>query len=196
MIYVGILWFVCSIPVVTMGASTTALFEVLMQMEKDREGYIGASFLRAFQKNFKHATLVWMPILFAGIVFLMNEIYYGLLGGGKFTVQSIVFGIFLLLTLALTGFIFPVLAKFENTVADTFRFTILLMIRNPGWVIINLLLQMLTLFVCYFFVYMPTLFIMGILGYLQAAIFNYMFDRLILRGEIMEKKDRQEGRTI
>lgn len=39
MIWVGILWFVCSIPLVTVGAATTALYEVLLKMEKDQEGY-------------------------------------------------------------------------------------------------------------------------------------------------------------
>ncbi len=43
MLYVGILWFLCSLPILTMGAATAALFEVLLQAVKDREGYIAAA---------------------------------------------------------------------------------------------------------------------------------------------------------
>lgn len=44
MIWAGILWFVCSIPVVTAGAATTALYEVLLKMERIRRGMSGLPF--------------------------------------------------------------------------------------------------------------------------------------------------------
>jgi uncharacterized membrane protein YesL len=188
MLYVGVLWYVCSVPFVTLGAASTALFEVLMQMEKDTEGYIGASFLRSFKNNFKQATSVWIPILFTEIIFGVNMVYYALLSGGRHPVEKVVFIVLFTAVMALTGYIFPVLAKFDNTVGDTFRLAIVLLARKPGWTIMILTIQILTVFVCYFFVYMPVLFIMGITGYLQAAIFNHIFDGMIERGEITEKE--------
>ncbi len=186
MLWAGILWFVCSIPVVTVGAATTALYEVLLKMEKNREGYVGASFLRAFRKNFKSATLVWIPLIAAGVVFLVNLFYYAVLGGGQFPVQSVVFAVLWLLTVTLFGYIFPVLARFENTTAGTFRMAVIIAIRNPGWSIMVLFVQLLTIAVCWFFLYFPLLFIMGITGYFQAVIFNHIFDRWIAEGKIVE----------
>lgn len=172
MVYVGILWFVCSVPVVTMGAATTALYEVLLMMEKNQEGYIATSFFRAFRKNFKSAALVWIPLLFAEIVFGVNLFYYGVLGGGQFPVQCVVFAVLLLLAVMLSGYVFPVMARFENTTAGTFHMAAILAMRNPGWTIVILLVQILTIAVCWFFLYFPLLFIMGITGYFQAVIFN------------------------
>lgn len=87
MIWAGILWFVCSIPVVTAGAATTALYEVLLKMEKDQEGYVGVSFLRAFRDNIKSATLVWILLLAAKVVFGVNLFYYAVFGSSQFAVQ-------------------------------------------------------------------------------------------------------------
>lgn len=186
MIYVGILWFVCSIPVVTAGAATTAMYEVLLKMEKNQEGYVSASFFRAFRKNLKSATPVWIPLLVAEVVFGFNLFYYAVLGGGQFPVQCVVFGVLSLAVLILLGYVFPVMARFENTTAGTFRMTVILAVQNPGWTVVILLVQLLTIAVCWFFLYFPLLFIMGITGYFQAVIFNHIFDRLIAQGKIIE----------
>ena len=101
-------------------------------------------------------------------------------------VQSIVFGLLLVLTMTLYGFVFPVMARFENTAAGTFRMALVLALRNPGWAVVIAVIQALTAFICWGFMYFPLLFIMGIFGYTQAAIFNRIFDPLIERGEIVE----------
>lgn len=151
MLYVGVLWFVCSIPVVTVGAATEALYEVLLKMEKNQEGYVSVSFFRAFRQNLKSATLVWIPLLLAKVVFGVNLFYYAVLGGGQFPVQCVVFAALLLMAIVLFGYVFPVMARFENTTAGTFRMAAMLAIRNPGWTILILIVQVLTIAVCWFF---------------------------------------------
>ncbi len=39
-VYLNILWFICCIPIVTIGASTTALFYVTLKIAKNDEGNI------------------------------------------------------------------------------------------------------------------------------------------------------------
>lgn len=192
MIYVGLLWFICSIPVVTMGAATAALYEVLLKMQKDQEGAIGAAFFRSFRSDLKCATLVWLPVLAAELVFGVNLFYYAILGGGQFPVQSVVFGILFVLALTAFGYVFPILAKFENSTSGTFRMALLLAVRNPGWTAVIAVIQVLTLLLCWGFLYFPAMFIMGISGYAQAAIFNRVFDRLIEQGEITETNHSDE----
>ncbi len=58
-VYLNILWFVCCLPVVTIGASTTALFYVTLKMAKNEEGNITAAFFHSFQENFRQATKIW-----------------------------------------------------------------------------------------------------------------------------------------
>lgn len=192
MIYAGLLWFLCSIPVLTIGASTAALYEVLLRMQKDEEGAIGAAFFRGFRSNLKASLPVWLPLLLVQVMFGVNLFYYAVLGGGEFPVQSVVFGILFVLSLTAFGFVFPIMARFENTASGTFRMAFLLAIRNPGWTVVIAFFQILTLVICWGFMYFPTLFIMGISGYLQAAVFNRIFDRLIEQGKIIEM-DNDDG---
>ena len=184
-IYAGLLWFICSIPIVTLGAATTALYEVLLKLQKDEEGAIGRAFFRGFRGSLKSATLVWMPILAVELVFGLNLFYYAILGGGEYPVQSVVFGILTVLALTAYGYVFPILAKFENTTAGTFRMAFLLALRNPGWTVVIAVLQILTVLICWGLLYFPLLFMMGLTGYAQAAIFNRIFDRLIDQGKII-----------
>ena len=47
------------LPVVTIGASLTAMHFVLIAMVRDEEPDIARSFLRSFRENFRQSTLVW-----------------------------------------------------------------------------------------------------------------------------------------
>ena len=66
--YLNVLWFLCCLPIVTAGASTTALFYVTLKLAKDEEGAITRSFFRAFRRNFRKATLIWLILLAGGAV--------------------------------------------------------------------------------------------------------------------------------
>ena len=59
----NVLWLVCSIPVVTMGASTTAFYSISMKMVRDEESYIIRGFFKAFKENFKQSLIVWLIFL-------------------------------------------------------------------------------------------------------------------------------------
>ncbi|MCI9220206.1 MAG: YesL family protein [Lachnospiraceae bacterium] len=188
MLYVGILWFLCSLPILTMGAATAALYEVLLKAVKDREGYVAQSFFRAFRGNLKQGLQLGIPLTAAQLVFVFNLFYYGVLGGEGFRVQTAVFAVLCLLTLAAFSYVFAVMAKFENTAAGHFRMAVAVMARYPGWTAAILVLQVLTVFLIRFFVYFPILFIMGISGYMQAAVFDHIFQNLIDKGLIEEEE--------
>ena len=65
--WLNLLWFVCSIPIVTIGASTTALYYVTLKLARDEDSNVTAMFFRAFKENFKQATVLWLTMLGAGI---------------------------------------------------------------------------------------------------------------------------------
>ena len=57
-----------SLPVVTIGASTCALY-CSMTLASNKEGYIREDFVQAFKENFKSATIAWIGMLALGIFF-------------------------------------------------------------------------------------------------------------------------------
>jgi len=67
---VSMMWIVFSIPVITIGASTSAAYYVCTRRLSNREGYITSDFWHAFKMNFFKATKIWL-IVFVCIALLM-----------------------------------------------------------------------------------------------------------------------------
>ena len=72
--FLNLLWFICSIPIVTIGASTAALYYTSFKIIREEDNHAGAMFFRAFRDNFKQATVLWLIMLAFGI-FLSGDIY-------------------------------------------------------------------------------------------------------------------------
>ena len=68
LIALNLLWIVCSLPVITAGASITALYSVMFKIIKKEEGYIIKSFLKAFRQNFKQSTIIWLLLIGTGYI--------------------------------------------------------------------------------------------------------------------------------
>ena len=63
----NLLWLLCSIPILTMGASTTALYACLFARQRG-ESCGARAFFCAFRAHFRRATALWAIALFSGIV--------------------------------------------------------------------------------------------------------------------------------
>ena len=53
LVILNLLFVLCSLPIFTIGASTTALFGVTKKMADNREGYIVRTYFKLFKENFK-----------------------------------------------------------------------------------------------------------------------------------------------
>ncbi len=121
LIIVNILAFICCIPIFTIGASMTALYYVVLKMVRNEECYITKHFFKSFKENFKQATIIWLIMLFFVAVIAVDLVVMWF--------SSIVFpdwlkiGIAIVLILLLIAVIhvFPILARFENSIKDTYR---------------------------------------------------------------------------
>lgn len=121
-VYLNILWFICCIPIVTAGASTTALFYVTLKMAKNEEGSITVQFFKAFRQNFKFATKVWLIMLAVGIVLGVDGfvLYHMRFENAFWAIVTAVFLVAVIAYLIVAMYIFPLMARFDNTVLRTF----------------------------------------------------------------------------
>ena len=72
--YLNLLWFVCSLPIFTIGASTTALYYACLKIVREEENHPARQFFRSFKENFRQATQLWLILLAAGL-FLAADAY-------------------------------------------------------------------------------------------------------------------------
>ncbi len=129
--YLNALWCVCSLPIVTIGASTTALFYVSVRLARNEEGHITQEFFDSFKRNFKQATIIWLIMLAIGAVLGVDAyVLYHLRYTGIFWTILTVF--FILAAVAygiVLMYIFPLLSKFDNTIPAMFKNAIMIGMR-------------------------------------------------------------------
>lgn len=123
LVWVNILTLVCCLPIFTIGASFTAMYTVLLKMVKNEEGGLTRTFFRAFRDNFKKATVVWLVCLVIGIVvasdvhLVRSGIMEGYGGLGK--IVNVVVLLLALILFMIFTYIFPLMARYENSIKQT-----------------------------------------------------------------------------
>ncbi len=183
-----ILWIICSLPIVTIGASTTALYSSCMKRIRRDEGYITGNFFSAFKSNFRQSTLIWLLLLAVGGILYM-DLWIGLSVEGVLGKIMLVSCSMLLIPFFCTVlYIFPVQAKFENRILDNLKNAFLMSLSNFQWTLF--LVFILASFVLLTLVFPPFMGLMliagvGIFGYLTSCVFVYVF-RKYLPDELQE----------
>lgn len=121
LVILNVLFLLCSIPIVTIGASWTALYSVTLKAVKNEESYIVKGFLKGFKENFKQSTIAWLVLLVVGMVLLVDiQFAMGLDGTfGKVFGVTIYAISFLYLMIAM--YIFPYIARFRATMKQIFK---------------------------------------------------------------------------
>ena len=180
LIYLNLLTMICCLPIFTIGASMTALNYVVLKIVRNEEGYITRAFFKSFKQNFKQATIIWLILLFIAVV----------LTGDAFILRysTIAFPAWMRVLLIILGFstifatmhLFPVLAKFENSIKHTFKNSLLMGILSLPKTILMMICWCVPIVLALFFVRaFPIVFILGISGpaYLCALLYNKTFKR-------------------
>ena len=129
--YLNILWLVCCLPIFTIGASTTALFYVTLKVVKNEENSLTKAFFHSFKENFRQSTIIWLILLVVGIVLGFDGyIFYHMHFENAFwTVATAVFLVGVVAYAIILMYIFPLLARFDNTIRAMFKNSIMLGMR-------------------------------------------------------------------
>lgn len=122
LLWLNVLTLICCLPIVTVGASLTAMNYMALKIARNEECYITKGFFKSFKENFKQATVIWLMLL---VIIAVLAADYLLVGGTpETTFEKILWGVIgavVLMVAATTIYVFPVLAKFENTVLRTVK---------------------------------------------------------------------------
>ena len=127
------LWIMFSIPIVTVGASTVALYTTAYRHIRSGKGYLWKTFWDAFRAEFKRATVLWL-IVFAVMALLTADVFLfrslklsGHAMGNLYWVSWLIWGVALTWGVYLATYT----ARINGGVRDTLRYGYLLMILHP-----------------------------------------------------------------
>lgn len=135
------LMIICCIPIITTGAAFTAMHYVLLKIVRGEEGYLIKGFFKSFKTNFMQATLIWLMMLLVVAVYIGDCMIFNY-SGMEFP-QALKIGVVIVATLLLmmAVYVFPLLARFENSIKNTLKNALILAFAN--------LPKTITMLVCY-----------------------------------------------
>jgi uncharacterized membrane protein YesL len=129
---INVMFVLCSLPIVTIGASLCALYAMSIKLVNREDGSIARGFLNEFKKNFKQGTIAWLINVFA-FVAIWGELFYIVNFGGMMGKVYTVVVVLEVVALALIlPFLYPLIARYENTMWNTIRNAFLLAVSNFG----------------------------------------------------------------
>lgn len=146
---VNFFWVICSIPIVTIGASTAAAFKVCLHMVDDEEGYIAKEFFKGFKENWKQGTVLGLVSLIAVYaVYLDIQLFNAVEDNPMiFLIAAILSGILFAVCLL---YAFPLMARYQNKLWKIFRNSFEICRRYAGRTLVLILVLAVELIVWFF----------------------------------------------
>ncbi len=127
-VLLNVTWLICCLPVISIGASTTALFYVARRICAGEDYRIWHDFFHSFRANWKQASALWL-VLLAELAVAASNLWIGLhTDSGLGNLCRGVGAVLLAAWLMTEGFAFPLLARYNyqlgRLVLDSLRLAV------------------------------------------------------------------------
>lgn len=192
----NVLTILCSLPIITIGAATSALHTILIRKVRKEDPTILKPYFRAFRDNFKQATLLWLPMLFVLAAITLDYIFLKDLGGIAGALITTLLAIAAVLWQAMFVYVFPLQAHFENTNRQIFKNARLMALGAFPRTVVMVVLSLIPLAILYFIgdLFLPFLLMLGISvpAFLCAKIYVPFFQRFEPEAEETAETDEPE----
>lgn len=192
-ICLSFLWVLLCIPVVTAGAATTALYYTVNKVIRNNRSYIWKEFWHAFRTNFKQSTLVWLILIFIYVIMGIDcyIMFQYAKAGVSYGSLYIVFAVLMLIVTMWANYLFPYMARFENTLKAVLKNCVIMALLNLGKSVVLLVLFLAALVVTY--VFFPAIMILpAVYMLLVNFILEKVFVKYMTPEDIEAEKERNE----
>lgn len=188
--YISLLWIVFCIPVITAGASTTAMYYTVNKVLRGGRSYVWRSFWDSFKSNFKQSTIMWMVCLGIGCLLgidmyiTRNFMEEGSVIGGLYYIF-----LFMLVFLILWGiYLFAYTARFENTTKIILKNCALLTIVHLPKTVVLLVFLVVAVLIG---VFLPFLipFIPALLTWCMNLVLESVFRKYMTEEDLVREKE-------
>ncbi len=129
----SVLWLVFSLPILTIGASSAALYAAVYHCLRRGKPGLWKHFWNAFRENFKRSTLAWLIELAVLAVFFLDAAVFRSIRLSGGAMGGLYWAALFLEAVALTwtAYVAAYAARFNGTVRDVLRFGLVLLRLHP-----------------------------------------------------------------
>ncbi len=195
LIILNILAIVCSVPIVTIGASWTAMYFVTIRMVRKEESYIVKDFFRSFKENFKQSTIIWLIALAAIAIFVGDVMIYRMIP--EQIPQALMIAVLILayLVLGTIIYVFPLLSRFHNTTKGTIKNAFLVSLVNVPYTLVFVVLLVIPIIIAFFVIEAaPFILLFGfsLPAYIASIFWVRIFKKFELKEETVQEAEGAE----
>ncbi len=186
LVILNLIFIFSCVPVITIGASTSALSYVTLKMVRGEDPYIWRNFWKSFRQNFKQGTLVWILSILVFIFLGMDFYIINSQNTSLFAVVRILLWIVCAVALSVFLYVFPVISHFVCTTKQALKNALLMTFGHLPYTLVMLALAGLILFLCSSSTktFAMVVVLSGICGFsVMSFIYSIMFDRIFQKYE-------------
>lgn len=187
MLLISVLWLVCCIPVITIGAASTAAYYAMAKVVRHHTGKVASEFFSSFRSNFAQGTILTILVGLVFGVLIMECIY--LYSDARIPLGVLYLFYFLTAAVAAFGmYLWPCLSRFARGSLALVRMSAILVFRHFLTTVLLLLLLLAVLAGTWL---MPwgILIFPGLAVYLQ----TFLMEKILLRYSPKPADDSEEA---
>ncbi len=149
LIIAGVLWLICSLPIITVGPATAALYYTVVKCIRRDRGRVIQTFFNAFKTGFKDSFVIWLIYLAYLAVITADRFVYGKLDAGEGGIFSSIATVLFVPPVLSFPWMFAYISRFSNTRRNCFLCTVSLTVRHFGKTVLLALILGGTLLLAY-----------------------------------------------
>lgn len=127
---VNLCFLLTCVPIFTIGAAISAAYAAIFAILREKDPSVVAVYLRALRKNFKSATLLWLPLLTLLAFFAADLYVIYVVIDPQYRLLQIPVWIFVFCLLSVMIYAFPLLARYDTTGKQLIQNALLLSLAN------------------------------------------------------------------
>ena len=186
-VILNFLFMISCIPIVTIGASLSAMYSVSMRMANDDEPYVVREFIKRFKENFKVSTIVWILLVIVGSVLAVDMYFSNIISNEVISnIFRFVFTMIGIVFVFVLSYVFPIISKFDNTIKNTLKNSILISIQNLPYTLLIVMVNLSPLIIICIFksfwgyaVFYYTVIGFGIISYINSILLNKILNKYV-----------------
>lgn len=182
-VILNLLFIICCIPIVTIGASLTAMYSITLKMVRNEESHIIREFLKSFKQNFRQGTILGAIAIIIAF-FITIDLRIIAIGYDNLKVLEMLCYAVAIWSYIIFLYAFPISARFIYTTKEVFKNSFMISIVNLKWTLLLILFNVpFVIMLLYSGVSMLLLFtILIICGFsglalIQSFIFRKIFEK-------------------
>jgi uncharacterized membrane protein YesL len=130
LVWLSILWLIFCIPVITAGASITALYYTATKVIRHHRGYIAREFWHALKSNFRQSTVIWLLYLLVLVILGIDMRIMSLFGNTTAQAMQCIFAIGMIIATAILLYALSYTARFVQNVRGILKNSVFMAFRH------------------------------------------------------------------